>query len=78
MDSASAQVVSSFGGTMLNELRVQYARRHQFRTPGHLGRRARRSRCPGKAEFGGARIGDGNSVGFDFSQRISQVIDNVT
>ena len=32
----------------------------------------------GKAEFGGARIGDGNSVGFDFNQGISQVIDNVS
>ena len=32
----------------------------------------------GKASFGGARIGDGNSVGFDFTQGISQVIDNVS
>ena len=32
----------------------------------------------GKASFGGARIGDGNSVGFDFNQGISQVIDNVS
>ena len=33
MDSASAQLVSSIGSSKLNELRVQYARRHQFRTP---------------------------------------------
>jgi len=32
----------------------------------------------GKAEFGGARIGDGNSVGFDFNQGITQVIDNLS
>src|SRR3954467_7676439 len=31
MDSASAQLVSQIHGNMLNELRVQYARRHQFR-----------------------------------------------
>ena len=34
MDSASAQLVSTIGSNMLNELRVQYARRHQFRTQG--------------------------------------------
>jgi hypothetical protein len=34
MDSTSAQVVSTIGRTMLNELRMQYARRHQFRTQG--------------------------------------------
>src|SRR5204862_229838 len=34
MDSASAQLVSTIGRSMLNELRVQYARPHQFRTQG--------------------------------------------
>ena len=34
MDSASAQLVSTIGKSTLNELRVQYARRHQFRTQG--------------------------------------------
>src|SRR4029078_6854533 len=29
MDSSAAQLVSSFGGTKLNELRVQYAHRQQ-------------------------------------------------
>ena len=32
----------------------------------------------GKAHFGGPRIGDGNSVGFDFNQKSAQVIDNYT
>ena len=32
----------------------------------------------GVAQFGGPRIGDGNSVGFDFNQKIWQVIDNYT
>jgi hypothetical protein len=77
MDSTSAQLVSTIGGSMLNELRVQYARRHQFRTPGESvdGPAVVVS---GIAEFGGARIGDSNSVGFDFNQGITQVIDNVS
>jgi len=32
----------------------------------------------GVANFGGPRIGDTNSVGFDFNQGIWQVIDNIT
>ena len=77
MDSTSGQVVSSIGGSMLNELRVQYARRHQFRTPG-ISVDGPAITVSGKAEFGGARIGDGNSVGFDFNQGITQVIDNLS
>jgi len=77
MDSASAQLVSSFGSGMLNELRVQYARRHQFRTPG-VSVDGPAVTVSGKAQFGGARLGDDNSVGFDFTQGISQVIDNLT
>src|SRR5262245_19686142 len=77
MDSASAQLVSQIGSNMLNELRVQYARRHQFRTQGNSvdGPAVTVS---GVAQFGGARLGDGNSVGFDFNQGITQVIDNVS
>ena len=77
MDSTSGQVVSSIGGSMLNELRVQYARRHQFRTPG-MSVDGPAITVSGKAEFGGARIGDSNSVGFDFTQGITQVIDNIS
>src|SRR3954469_33482 len=77
MDSTSAQVVSSIGGSTLNELRVQYARRHQFRTPG-MSVDGPAVTVTGKAEFGGARLGDSNSVGFDFNQGITQVIDNVS
>jgi hypothetical protein len=77
MDSTSAQVVSSFGTGTLNELRVQYARRHQFRTQG-VSVDGPAITVSGKALFGGARLGDGNSVGFDFNQGITQVIDNLT
>lgn len=77
MDSASAQLVSTIGKRMLNELRVQYARRHQFRTQG-ISVDGPAVTVAGKAQFGGARIGDGNSVGFDFNQGITQVIDNIS
>ena len=77
MDSASAQVVSSAGTGLLNELRVQYARRHQFRTQG-VSVDGPAITVSGKAQFGGARVGDGNSVGFDFNQGITQLVDNVT
>jgi carboxypeptidase family protein/TonB-dependent receptor-like protein len=77
MDSTSAQVVSTIGRTVLNELRMQYARRHQFRTQG-ISVDGPAITVAGRAQFGGARIGDGNSVGFDFHQGITQVIDNVS
>ncbi len=77
MDSTSAQLVSTLGRSMLNELRVQYARRHQFRTRGSSVDGPAIT-VAGRAAFGGARIGDDNSVGFDFNQGITQVIDNVS
>ncbi|MEP6915801.1 MAG: TonB-dependent receptor [Acidobacteriota bacterium] len=77
MDSTAAQLVSTVGRSMLNELRVQYARRHQFRTQG-ISVDGPGITVSGRAAFGGARLGDDNSVGFDFNQGISQVIDNVS
>ena len=77
MDSAAAQLVSQIGSGMLNELRVQYARRHQFRTQG-ISAEGPAVTVSGIAQFGGARLGDTNSVGFDFNQGITQVIDNLS
>src|SRR3954464_14527765 len=77
MDSTSGQLVSSFGSSLLNELRVQYARRHQFRTPG-ISVDGPAITVSSVAQFGGARLGDSNSGGFDFNQGITQVIDNVS
>jgi hypothetical protein len=77
MDSASAQLISTFGSSRLNELRVQYARRHQFRTQG-ISVDGPAITVSGVALFGGARIGDTNSIGFDFNQGIWQVVDNFT
>jgi hypothetical protein len=78
MDSASAQLVSTIGGDKLNELRVQYARRHQFRTLADTAAEGPAITVTGVANFGGPRIGDTNSVGFDFNQGIWQVVDNLT
>ena len=78
MDSASAQLVSTFGSDKLNELRVQYARRHQFRTLSDTAADGPAVTVTGVANFGGPRIGDTTSAGFDFNQGIWQVIDNLT
>jgi hypothetical protein len=78
MDSVAAQLVSTIGGSKLNELRVQYARRHQFRTLNDSAADGPAITVDRVANFGGPRIGDGNSVGFDFTQGIWQVVDNIT
>ncbi|HEY7924788.1 MAG TPA: carboxypeptidase regulatory-like domain-containing protein, partial [Vicinamibacteria bacterium] len=77
MDSASVQLISSFGVSRLNELRVQFARRHQFRTTSENA-----GPCPaivvsGIANFG-CPLDATQSAGFDFSQKIWQVSDNFT
>jgi hypothetical protein len=78
MDSASAQLVSTVGSDKLNELRIQYARRHQFRTPSDTAADGPAIVVSGAANFGGPRSGDTTAVGFDFNQGIWQVIDNLT
>ncbi len=57
MDSASAQLVSTIGADMLNELRVQYARRHQFRTL-RAAVDGPAITVTGVANFGGPRSGE--------------------
>ncbi len=79
MDSASAQLVSTIG-----ERQAERACASSTRAVTSSGRwptrpsTVRRSRVTGVANFGGPRIGDTNSVGFDFNQGIWQVIDNLT
>jgi len=77
MDSAAAQLVSSFGSSRLNELRVQFARRHQFRTASETAGSGPAVRVTGVATFG-APIAAVSDAGFDFTQDIWQVIDNFT
>ena len=78
MDSASVQAVTTESSNRLNELRVQFARRHQFRTLAATAAAGPALIVSGAADFGGPRIGDGNSVGFNFNQKIWQVVDNYT
>jgi hypothetical protein len=77
MKSAAVQVVSTFGGDRLNELRVQFANRHQGRTASDLAGTGPQIRIPNVANFGGPNSGTADA-GFDFTQDIWQVIDNFT
>jgi hypothetical protein len=77
MDSASAQLISSFGTDKLNELRFQFARRHQARTPSAGSGTGPAIAISGIAFFGGPVAGV-SDAGFDFSQKIWQVLDNFT
>jgi hypothetical protein len=77
MGSAAVQAVTTIGASRLNEFRYQFAQRHQYRTIG-TGVDGPAITVSGIAQFGGPRIGDTNSVGFNFTQRINQVIDNFT
>ena len=77
MDSVSAQVISTLGGTRLNELRVQYARRDQSRVPSEGGATGPAINIERVANFGSALDG-AQSAGFTFKQGIWQVLDNFT
>jgi hypothetical protein len=77
MDSASAQLISSFGSSRLNELRFQFARRHQFKTASEGSGTGPAITVSGVANFGGP-IATVSDAGFDFSQKIWQVLDNFT
>jgi hypothetical protein len=78
MDSAAAQLVSTIGADKLNELRVQFARRHQFRTLNETAVEGPAITVTSVANFGGPRSGETTAVGFDFNQDIWQVTDNLT
>jgi hypothetical protein len=77
MDSTSVQLVSSVGSTMLNELRVQFAHRHQSRTTNALSGTGPALTISGVANFGGPYQG-AQDADFDFKQNIWQVVDNFT
>jgi hypothetical protein len=73
MSSTAAQFVSNWGANRLNELRVQYARRHQSRTA-HEGTPSGISVNITNA----INFGHPTSDGEDFVQGITQVLDNFT
>ena len=79
MDSVAGQVISTFGSRVLNELRVQYAHRHQSSVANSDTGTGPAVTITGVAGFGGAVGGTGQgNAGFDFKQNMTQVIDNVT
>jgi len=79
MDSTSGQLVSSIGSTKLNELRFQYAHRHQQSVGNSDSGTGPAVLITGVAGFGGAVSGTGQgNAGFDFKQNITQAIDNFT
>ncbi len=75
--SVAAQVVSTWGTNLLNELRVQWATRDQSRVPGAQAGTGPAITVSGVANFGGANA-SASDAGFGFTQGISQVVDNVT
>jgi len=80
MDSTAAQLVSSLGSNKLNELRFQYAHRHQSSVANADSGTGPAITISAPAISFGAPLGgtgQGNA-GFDFKQDITQVIDNFT
>jgi hypothetical protein len=75
--SAAVQLVSTLGGSVLNELRAQYATRSQGRVPGALAGTGPAITVSSVANFGGPIAGNADA-GFAFTQNVFQVIDNVT
>jgi hypothetical protein len=79
MDSIAGQVISSFGSSKLNELRVQYAHRHQSSVANGDSGTGPAILVTGVAGFGAPIGGTGQgNAGFDFKQNMTQVIDNFT
>lgn len=79
MDSIAGQVISAFGANRLNELRVQYAHRHQSSVKNSDTGTGPAITISGVAGFGGATSGTGQgNAGFDFKQNMTQLIDNFT
>jgi hypothetical protein len=79
MDSTAGQLVTSLGSSKLNELRFQYAHRHQQSVANSDTGTGPAVLISGVAGFGGAVAGTGQgNAGFDFKQNITQAIDNFT
>jgi hypothetical protein len=80
MHSTSAQLVTTLGPNRLNELRVQYAQRHQQSMSNEdSGSGPAINIAAPIVAFGGPYANTGqDSAGFDFQQKITQVVDNFT
>ncbi|MGH9141398.1 MAG: TonB-dependent receptor domain-containing protein, partial [Vicinamibacterales bacterium] len=80
MDSIAGQLVSSLGNSKLNEVRFQYAHRHQSSAANaDSGTGPAITISNPAVSFGAPSSGTGQgNAGFDFKQDITQVIDNFT
>jgi len=80
MDSTAGQLVSSIGKNKLNELRVQYAHRHQSSVANADSGSGPAINITSPAiGFGGPVGGTGQgNAGFDFKQNITETVDNFT
>ncbi len=77
MDSFAGQAVTTIGNNKLNELRVQYAHRHQESIANSESGIGPSVTITGVAGFGAPLSGTGQgNAGFDFKQNITQVVDN--
>ncbi|PYR51771.1 MAG: hypothetical protein DMF95_07925 [Acidobacteria bacterium] len=75
--STAGQLVSTFGNSLLNEARMQYATRHQSRAPGAEAGTGPAITVSGIASFGGP-IGAAADSGFGFTEGIFSLTDNFT
>ncbi len=79
MDSVAGQVVTILGSSKLNELRLQYAHRHQGSVRNSDSGTGPAVTVTGVASFGSPLSATGQgSDGFDFKQNITQILDNFT
>lgn len=77
MDSFAGQAVTTIGSNKLNELRVQYAHRHQSSVGNSDSGSGPAVTITNIAGFGAPLSGTGQgNAGFDFKQNITQVVDN--
>lgn len=75
--STGAQLISTIGANLLNEIRVQYATRAQSRAPNEQSGTGPAINIPNVAQFGGPVAGI-TDAGFGFTQDVLQVNDNIT
>ncbi len=75
--STGAQLISTIGSGMLNELRVQYATRAQSRVANPLSGTGPAINVTGVANFGGS-VAATTDVGFGFTQNVAQVNNSTT
>ncbi len=75
--STGAQLISTIGANLLNELRVQYATRAQSRAPNALSGTGPAINIPNVAQFG-APVATISDAGFGFTQDVFQINNSMT